>query len=94
MDVGATIRAARRAEGVSQAQLAERIGSTQPQVSAWERGTRSPKASDLQRIAEALGRVLQVSLEQPRVGSTVGRKGFDDLLGKHRGAAPAKRRRL
>ena len=92
MDVGATIRAARRAEGVSQAQLAERIGSTQPQVSAWERGTRSPKASDLQRIAEALGRVLRVSLDQPRAASTVGRKGFDDLLGERRGAAPSKRR--
>ena len=65
MDVGEAIRAARNAEGVSQAQLAERIGSTQPQVSAWERGTRSPKASDLKRIADALGLVLRVSLDRP-----------------------------
>jgi len=94
MDVGATIRAARKAEGISQAQLAESIGSTQPQVSAWERGTRSPKASDLQRIAEALGRVLRVSLDKPRVPSGVGAKAFNAVLGKHRGAAPTKRRRL
>ena len=49
------IAAARIAAGMSQAQLAERIGTTQQQLSRWETGARVPRVDVLKKIADALG---------------------------------------
>ncbi len=50
--VGELIRQRREDLGLTQAQLAERLGVTQPAVSAWQRGKDFPK--DLLAVADAL----------------------------------------
>lgn len=49
------ITRARMAVGLTQAQLAERIGCTQKDVSRWERGMYKPGIDKLVRMAEAIG---------------------------------------
>ena len=55
MDVGATILAARRQAGLTQAELAERSGTSQATLSAYERGRKRPSAETLGRILQAAG---------------------------------------
>jgi transcriptional regulator with XRE-family HTH domain len=50
--VGARLRAARRAAGMTQKQLAEAIGVESITVSRWERGVTVPALSRLRRVAE------------------------------------------
>jgi transcriptional regulator with XRE-family HTH domain len=45
----------RKAKGITQAELAERCGTTQQQIARIENGSVDPRLSTLQRIAEALG---------------------------------------
>lgn len=59
MDVGAGIRRARTQAGLSQAELAERIGSQQVVISQWETGARVPTIDNLAHLADA----LEVSLD-------------------------------
>jgi transcriptional regulator with XRE-family HTH domain len=49
------IRAARQAAGLSQYQLAERVGCSQHHISRWENGERGPSAQSLKKLAKALG---------------------------------------
>ena len=49
------IRAARKAAGLSQTELAEKIGVVQSNVCRWERGAHRPQIDTLKKIAEALG---------------------------------------
>lgn len=51
---GTFIRTRRLAVGVTQEALAERIGITQPSVSAWERGEAVPTAQALLGVLRAL----------------------------------------
>ncbi len=55
MAVGARIKAARKAAGMTQAELAEKLNLPFQSVSQWERGYRNPKYDTLKRIANALG---------------------------------------
>ena len=58
--------AARRAHlGLSQAELAERVGTTQSAIARLESGGRPPRIDTLLRIADALGCDLDVEL-RPR----------------------------
>ena len=77
-NVSAQVQALRRQRGITQEQLAERIGSKQPRISNVE----SPKGkgewpnwevSTLNRIAHALGTRLKITLES--YGSMVGEVG-------------------
>jgi len=52
---GHLIRAARRVGGLTQADLARRLGTTQSAVSNWERGRDTPRVDTLARILEACG---------------------------------------
>lgn len=54
-DSASPITAARLAAGLTQSQLAERVGVAPQQIGAWERGERKPKFDALMRIAQALG---------------------------------------
>lgn len=45
----------RKALGLTQAELAERIGCTQKDVARWESGVREPRLTALKKLAEALG---------------------------------------
>lgn len=55
MDVGSTIRAARREAGLTQAELAERCGTSQATLSAYERGHKTPSTETLSRVLAAAG---------------------------------------
>jgi transcriptional regulator with XRE-family HTH domain len=52
---GQRIRRARHAAGLTQVQLAARIGVPQPVLSAWEVGLRAPRDDNRIRVAAALG---------------------------------------
>lgn len=53
--MGEKLRAARKAAGLSQVELAQIIGTTQKDISRWENGQREPLASTLKKLAQALG---------------------------------------
>ncbi|MEW6716792.1 MAG: helix-turn-helix transcriptional regulator [Chloroflexota bacterium] len=47
--------------GLSQQELAEKVGTGQPNISRLERGTTNPSLHFLQKVAEALGAELEVT---------------------------------
>lgn len=49
------IQAVRKAAGMTQAQLADKIGCSQEHISRWETGAVTPSADTLKQISEALG---------------------------------------
>jgi transcriptional regulator with XRE-family HTH domain len=55
LDTGLLIREARELAGLSQTELARRIGTRQPVISRWERGVESPRVDTLARILQACG---------------------------------------
>ena len=55
VDTGALIREARSIAGLTQAQLAEAVGTKQSVISRWERGIDEPRISTLARIFRACG---------------------------------------
>lgn len=55
MSTGEAIKAARRAAGLTQAELAQKLGVTPQTVSQYERGLINPKLETLQKFADALG---------------------------------------
>lgn len=54
------IRQARTRNGLTQAALARRAGTSQPVISAYEHGRRDPSISTLARILAASGETLEV----------------------------------
>lgn len=52
--MGEKLRAARKAAGLSQVELAEIVGCHQKDIARWENG-REPKALTLKKLARALG---------------------------------------
>jgi transcriptional regulator with XRE-family HTH domain len=49
------LKALRKKQGLSQAQLAEMVGVEQPTIQRWESGSRMPDLDNLQMLARALG---------------------------------------
>ena len=60
MNTGAQIRQARRAAGLSQRELAELAGTSQPAVAMYESGEREPGVSTFERLLSAAGAKLKV----------------------------------
>jgi transcriptional regulator with XRE-family HTH domain len=58
------IRAARRRRGLTQAELASRAGTSQPVISAYENGRRSPSMATLRRLISASGERLELRLAE------------------------------
>jgi uncharacterized protein len=54
----AIVRGSRQAAGLTQAELARRVGTRQSAISAYERGQREPSVSTLARIVRAAGSTL------------------------------------
>jgi predicted transcriptional regulator len=54
----------RQASGLSQAEVAERMGTSQPAVARLEAGSVDVRLSTLERYAAAVGRRLEVRLER------------------------------
>jgi transcriptional regulator with XRE-family HTH domain len=61
MDAGVALRDARTAAGLSQSELAERAGTSQATISAYENGTKQPSVSTLSRLLAATGSRLTVA---------------------------------
>ena len=61
-ELAETVRHRREELGWSQRQLAERAGMSQPGVARFEAGGTTPTLPLLERLAEALGLILTVSL--------------------------------
>ncbi len=49
------IKRLRERAGLTQAQLAEKVGASQSAVALWETGARMPRADKLPKLAEVLG---------------------------------------
>ena len=62
MEPAELIRVARRRGGLSQAELAERAGTSQPVISAYENGRRDPTTRTLRRLVAAAGGRLELRL--------------------------------
>ncbi len=54
-DLGQTLRAARRSRGLTQGQLAVRLGVTRQAISKWEHGQSQPDLGNLRQLAEIYG---------------------------------------
>lgn len=61
-ELGNRIRVLREEEGLSQAQLAARAGTSQAAIARLEAGGVEPRLSTLTRISRALGAELQVDV--------------------------------
>ena len=58
MNTADAIRSARHEAGLTQAELAERSGTSQATISAYEHGTKTPTPATLGRVLGAAGRRL------------------------------------
>ena len=61
MDAASEIRAARRRASLTQRELAERSGTSQATVSAYEAGRKQPSVDTLERLLAAAGARLTVA---------------------------------
>jgi transcriptional regulator with XRE-family HTH domain len=64
MSGGALIRIAREAEGLTQAQLAKRLGITQPSVARLEKAGDNVTLATLQRALNVMNRTLEIRSAQ------------------------------
>lgn len=64
-ELGERVRALREAQGMSQAELARRMGTSQPAVARLEAGGVEPSIETLDRVSRALGSRLTIRLEDP-----------------------------
>ena len=67
--VGGRLRTARRAAGLTQKQLAEKLGVESITVSRWERGVTSPSLPRLRRIAEITETTVSDLVRSPDTAS-------------------------
>jgi transcriptional regulator with XRE-family HTH domain len=66
MSPGTLIRDARREAGLTQAELADRLGTTQSAIARLERADSNPRVATLEAALVALGRRLEMgALERP-----------------------------
>lgn len=71
MNVIRAIIDARTSQNLTQKELAERTGIDQAEISRLENGTRNPSIKLLQRLADGMGMVLNISFE-PKKASQKG----------------------
>jgi transcriptional regulator with XRE-family HTH domain len=69
--VGRNVRRLRTAAGISQAELASRMGVDRAYVSGLELGERNPTVITLWHVAEALGVKLKSFFEEERLGRRI-----------------------
>ncbi|MBA2504318.1 MAG: helix-turn-helix transcriptional regulator [Thermoleophilaceae bacterium] len=63
MDAGALIRSVRSERGLTQAQLARRAETSQPQIGRIERGEISPGIDTVDRVLASMGKRLELRAE-------------------------------
>jgi transcriptional regulator with XRE-family HTH domain len=64
MGIGILILRARASAGLTQRELAGRIGTSQPTIARWESGAQVPSVRSLTKIADATGFRLTVGLRR------------------------------
>ena len=64
-DIARAIALARTSAGVTQIELAKRMGTTQTAIARLESGRVAPKTSTLQRFADAIERRLIIDFQEP-----------------------------
>lgn len=69
-ELSVQVREARETKGLSQSQLAERMGTQQSVIARLEGGGITPTLPTLKRIADALGTKLTVGFEEPKKRGT------------------------
>ncbi|MGH8875655.1 MAG: helix-turn-helix domain-containing protein [Acidimicrobiia bacterium] len=84
MSGGRFIREARRRAGLTQAQLAKRLRTTQSVIARWETGRRSPDFATVVRAVRACGLEMHISL-------TRADPDHDSLIDDQLARAPADR---
>lgn len=62
---GLLVKEARLRAGLTQAELARRLGSAQPVVARWETGAAAPSLDTVVRAVRACGLELEVALVEP-----------------------------
>src|SRR5438552_18618337 len=87
MDAGATLSQARKRAGLTQRQLAKRVGVAQPVVARIERSWVVPRVDTLDRLLAACGESLE---SRPRLGAGLDRSVIRRLLA----LTPGQRARL
>lgn len=70
-DPATLLRDARRAAGLTQAQLAARAGTTQSAIARLESGRTSPTVANLDRVLRAAGRQLELHSALPPIDATL-----------------------
>ena len=68
MSSGSILREARLRAGLTQADLADRTGTTQSSVARWEANRSRPTLETLTRLVRACGLDLQTRIAQPNPG--------------------------
>jgi transcriptional regulator with XRE-family HTH domain len=66
-DIARSIALARTSAGVTQIELAKRMGTTQTAIARLESGRVAPKTSTLQRFADAIERRLIIDFQEPGI---------------------------
>ncbi len=66
--IGKRIKFARKNAGLTQTELAEKLGISYQGIAQWETGKRNPKIESLQKIANA----LSISVEELTCGLSIG----------------------
>lgn len=74
-ELSVQVREAREAKGLSQSELADRMGTQQSVIARLEGGGITPTLPTLKRIADALGTKLTVGFEEPETRRKPGRTG-------------------
>jgi predicted transcriptional regulator len=77
VNVGRTLRQARRRAGLSQRSLAARTGVAQPTIARIEAGAHSPRVITLEVLLDACGEEIQA---MPRAGDGIDRTAIRELL--------------
>lgn len=81
---GATIAALRKAQGMTQLELAEKMGVTDKAVSKWERDLSFPDVSSLPKLAEIFGvsvdELMQVKAAGAKMDETEKRDSIAEIL--------------
>jgi len=67
--IGQRIKAARQRAGLSQSELADRMGRPYQSIGQWERDMSSPKFSSLEEVANALGISIEELICEVKSGS-------------------------
>lgn len=86
MDAASSLRAARAAAGLTQADLARRAGTSQATISQYERGRKDPTAATFVRLLEATGSEITVGpVPRPVVRPTAADleragRGLEDVI--------------